>query len=129
MESRREKIIALAIELSQSWEKLPFPGIDPEAYLKLKADIKTDEEASGYTTAMFDDLMERFNVQGMKVVLGKYPASDNIFILPSESSDIENDSIFPKHLQISGVTSEKLKELISLQEKMRSLPLCNQERE
>src|SRR3989338_1247195 len=120
IESRREKIAALATELSQSWEKLPFPVIDPEAYLKLKADIKTDEEASGYTTIMFDDLVERFKTQGMKVVLGKYPGSGNVYIVPSESNDIENDSISPRHLQVSGITNENLRELISIQEKMRS---------
>ena len=95
--------------------------------MKLKADIKADEEASGYTTAMFDNLMERFKAQGMKVVLGKYPASGNVFILPSESSDIENDSIFPKHLQISEITNEKLKKLISLQEKMRSFSIRSED--
>ncbi len=120
MESRREKSIALARELSASQEIFPFPGINPEAYSKLKADIARDEGESGYTTAMFDELVERFKNQGMKVVLGKFPESGNVFILPSQSSDIENDSIFPRHLQISEEMDDRLKEFISLQGQMSS---------
>ena len=109
-EERRKEIIALAVELSENQEGFPFPGIDPEAYLKLKSE---EEELPGYATPI-DELIERFKNEGMKIVLGKYPGSGNFFILPLLSNDIENDSIFPEHLQIIGTIDERLKKLISM---------------
>jgi hypothetical protein len=100
--------ILLAKELVESQEHFPFPGIDPQAYSKIKAD---EEEALGYSTPI-DELLERFKNEGMKVVLGKHPESGNVFILPAQSDDIENDNLFPKHLLVSEEMDEKLKKLI-----------------
>jgi len=50
----------------------------------------------------------------MKVVLGKYPESGNVFILPAQSDDIVNDNLFPRHLQTNEMMGEKLKKLILL---------------
>ncbi len=108
--TRKERTIALAVELSEGRESFPFPGVDPEAYSKIKAG---QEEDPGYSTPI-DELVERFKNEGIKVVLGKHPESGNVFILPSQSDDIENDSIFPRHLQINEGMNDKLKELISL---------------
>lgn len=108
--TKKEKIIALAVELNERHETFPFSGIDQESYSKIKAD---EEEMPGYATPI-DELIERFKSEGMKVVLGKNPQSGNVFILPGQSDDIENDNLFPKHLNINEGMSETLKELISL---------------
>lgn len=111
---RKERIkqekIALVKELFESQENFPFPGIDPESLLKLRA---ADEEDPGYTTPI-DQILERFQNEGMKIVLGKHPESGNIYALPFQSNDIGNDSISPRYLLIDGVTDERLKKLISL---------------
>ena len=108
--TRKEKIIALTIELRGSHETFAFPGIDPEAYSKMKA---TDEEYPGYTTST-DELIERFKNEGAKVALGKNPESGNVFVVPAQSSDIEMDSISPQQLQLTEEMDERLKELILL---------------
>ena len=108
--TKKEQIIALALELHEGHEIFPFSGIYPESYSKIKAD---GEEMPGYATPI-DELLERFKREGMKVVLGKNPQSGNVFILPSQSDDIENDSLFPKHIQISEEMDERMKNLIAL---------------
>jgi len=111
---RREKIIALARELSESSESLPFPGLDPEAYEKLKADIAADADRSDYdiTSPTLDELVARFQSEGMKVTLGSNPLVGNVYILPMGSNDIQNESVLPKHLQITEGMDSRLKELI-----------------
>lgn len=108
--TRKERMIALARELSERRERFPFPGINPDAHAKIKAD---EEEMPGFATPI-NELVERFRNEGMKVVLGKHPESGNVFILPAESDDIENDNLFLKHLQISDGMNEKLRELVLL---------------
>lgn len=108
--TRKEKIIALAVELYENGEVFPFSGIDPESYLKMKAG---EEEDPGYTTPL-DEIIERLKSEGMKVVLGKNPQSGNVFILPAQSSNIEMDSISPRRLELSEAMNEKLRELILL---------------
>jgi hypothetical protein len=107
-EDRKKRIIALAKELSESRESISFPGIDAESYQKLKAN---DEEFPGFVTPI-DELVQRFENEGIKVVFGRDPESGNVFILPFGSNDVENDSIFPKHLQIDESMDSRLKELI-----------------
>jgi len=104
----KKEFIALARELCASQEIFPFPGIKPESLAKLRA---ADEEYPGYTTPT-DEIVERLKNEGMKVMLGKYPESGNVFILPAGSDDIEKDMIFPKHFQTNGVLNEKLRNLI-----------------
>ena len=108
--TKKEKIIALAAELNERREIFPFSGIDQESYSKIKAD---EEEMPGYATPI-DELIERFKNEGMKVVLGKNPQSGNVFVLPGQSDDIENDNLFPKHLNINDGMSDTLRELIAL---------------
>lgn len=110
-EQKKGEFIALARELSESHESFPFPGIDPESYATLKS---AEEEFPGYTTPI-NALIERFENEGIKVSLGEYPESGNVFILPFGSDDIENDSVFPRHLQIDEAMDERLKQLILLQ--------------
>lgn len=108
-ERRVGEIIALARELNEKREVFPFSGLDPVEYGKMK---ETDEEFPGFTTPI-DELLERFKIEGIKVVLGKNPESGNVFILPALSDDIEMDSIAPKQLQIVEDMSGTLRELIS----------------
>ncbi|HVB19771.1 MAG TPA: hypothetical protein VNF51_00570 [Candidatus Paceibacterota bacterium] len=107
---KKEKIIALAVELSESKEVFPFPGIDREAYATIKA---SEEEDPGYVT-LIDELIERFKNEGMRVVLGKYPASGNVFIVPAQSNNVIDDNLFPRHLQVNEGMDERLEELILL---------------
>ncbi|MFZ3043516.1 MAG: hypothetical protein WA058_00160 [Minisyncoccia bacterium] len=77
--TRKEKIIALAMELYESGEVFPFTGIDFESYSRMKSG---EEEDPGYTTPI-DEIIERLKNEGMKVVLGKNPQSGNVFVLPA----------------------------------------------
>ncbi len=63
---------------------------------------------------LLDKLIERFKNEGMKIVLGKYPKSGNIFVLPAQSNDIEIDSILLSCLQSDRVKDDRLKKLIEL---------------
>jgi len=107
-EDRKKRIIALTKELSEVQEGIPFSGINPESYPKLKAN---DVELEGLCTPI-DDLIQRFEKEGIKVVFGNDPESGNVFILPFGSNDVESDSVFPKHLQIDESMDSRLKELI-----------------
>jgi hypothetical protein len=108
--TREERIISLAKELFESNETFPFFGIDLESYLKMKAG---EAEDPGYTTPI-DENIERFKIEGMKVVQGKNPQSGNVYVLPAGSTDIEMDGIFPRQLKVSEGMDPRLKELILL---------------
>ena len=109
---KRKRYIELAKELAEGGEQFPFPGLDSESksYAKLKA---ADEKDPGYTTPI-DELIEKFEENGIKVVLGQFPESGNVFILPFNSNNIGEDMVFPKYFQISKGMDERLKELIEL---------------
>lgn len=92
--------------MSSNQETFPFPGIDPAAHERLKV---VEEEYPGFATPI-DVLVQRFRSEGIKVGIGKDPG--NVFILPAQSTDIENDSIFPRDLQISDSMDERIKKLI-----------------
>jgi hypothetical protein len=99
-EQIRNKLTTLAAELSAKTEGFTFSGIENDLFAKIKVE---QEEFPGYSTPI-DELIKRFTSEGIKVVLGNHP-------------EIENDSIFPRQLQISESTDEKIKELI-LQDRM-----------
>ena len=109
-QERVSRLLDLVRKINESGESLPFPGIDPEAYLKMK---KTDDEYLGHTTPT-DEIIGKCKEEGIKIVTGKHPESDNIFVLPSGSNDIEMDSIAPHQLSINAVKNEYLRELIRL---------------
>lgn len=100
--------IALALELSEKQERFPFPGISPDDYAKAKA---TDEAFPGYTTPI-DELIQKFQTQGMKVALGPHLEKGDVFLLPAESNDIGSDGVFPRQLEISEGMDDSLKKLI-----------------
>lgn len=107
-EQEKKERIALAIELSKRSEGFPFSGIKPESYSIIKA---VDEEYPGYTTPI-DRMIENYRTQGIKVVLGNHPESGNIYILPLNSNNIEEDGLFPEHLLVTEDMNEGLKKLI-----------------
>ena len=107
MEQRKKRIIALAKELSEAHIIYRFFGVNPDNYSKLKSE---EEEFPGFATPI-DELVQRFKDEGIKVVFGNDPESGNVFILPFLSNDIENDSIFPKHLKVDKDMDSRLKEL------------------
>lgn len=119
-QARRErvlKILELVRKINESGESLPFPGIHQEAYLKMK---KTDDEFPGYTTPT-DEIINRCKEEGIKIVLGGYPDSGSVFILPAGSNDIEMDGSISLHqLVIDNVNNEHLTELIQLTTKSQA---------
>lgn len=104
------KMQELVKKINESGESLSFPGIAPEAYLKMK---ETDENFPGYTTPT-DEIIRRCRKEGIKIVFGNDPHSGDVFVLPTGSDDIRMDSIFPRQLAIEAVTNRYLRELIEL---------------
>lgn len=109
-EQWKSEYIAFAKAMQERQERYPFPGIHREAYEKIRAD---EERYPGYSTPI-DELIARFQAEGAKVVLGKHPESGNVFILPGSSDDIEQDSIFPRHLKIVEGMDDALRKLIEM---------------
>jgi len=114
---RVAKIFNLVEKINESGESLPFPGINPEDYIKMK---KGDEKDPGYTTPT-DEIIERCKKEGIKVCMGKDPKSGNVFVLPAGSNNIGMDDVAPYQLEIDNVTNEHLKELIRLTGNNRKL--------
>jgi hypothetical protein len=111
-EQTREEITTLALELQEGGEVFTFSGIEEENYLNAKAQ---EEEYPGYTTPI-DEIIERCNKEGIKVVLGDSPESGNVFILPAGSNDLARDSIYPRQLKITDEMDERIKRLILLKQ-------------
>ena len=106
---KKSEYIRLAVELSEHPEAFPFFGINPDAYIAIK---RGEQEDPGFATPI-DVLIERFREHGLKIVLGKNPQSGNVYVLPFDSNNIEEDSIFPLHLAIHSDLDPKLRKLIS----------------
>lgn len=109
-EKRRKRKNFLTRELIDNQVKIDFPGIDHINYQKLKAD---DEEFPGFVTPI-DDLIERMEVEGIRVVFGTNTESGNMVFVPYKSDDIKCDSVLPQHLIITDDMDERIKELIVL---------------
>lgn len=105
----KEALLDVLKELSERTESIPFKGLDEEAYAKLKAE---EEEYPGMATPI-DELLKRFDEQGLKVMLGKDPKSGNAFILPFESTDVEMDSVQPGSLKVREGMDPLLVQLIN----------------
>ena len=111
-ENKYKEYIDVALELSKNLEGFTFPGITEESYAIIK---KNDEEYPGYVTSI-DEIIEKMKIQGMKVVIGKDPASGNVWLLPKDSNDI-SDSILPKFLVINDEMEDNFKKLILINRK------------
>lgn len=105
-----KEFVALAKELSENREGFPFPGIDPEEYSRMKA---TEMEFPDYTTPI-DILTDKFRSEGVRVFLGQYPESGNVYMLPAGTDKVQSEDAYisPKHLQINEAMDEKIKKLI-----------------
>ena len=101
-----ERYLVFAQSLSAISEKIPFPfsGIEEAGYQKLKAE---SEEFPGLVTHI-DELIARCNAEGIKIVVVKGKA----FVLPFRSDDVENDSIFPRFLNVSDDMDRNLRVLV-----------------
>ncbi|KKU79033.1 MAG: hypothetical protein UY04_C0019G0002 [Parcubacteria group bacterium GW2011_GWA2_47_7] len=103
-EQRKQEHIALSESLEG--RKFSFPGIS-EKYNATLSDER--DECQEYFIGTWDELTEKFRTQGMKVHTGK---NGEIYILPGDSTDVENDGIMPRHLEINDDMDEGLKLLI-----------------
>ncbi len=101
------------IALSESLEgkKFAFPGVSERYAATLRTE--REEMAAFFDVTPWDELMQKFQSQGMKVYIGK---NGETHILPGDTVDAEKgvdaDSIMPRHLEISDDMDEGLKELI-----------------
>lgn len=108
-ERERLHSVALAIELSEEQEILPFPGVDPYQYSLVKI---TEAEYPGFGTPI-DELIVRLKNEGMKFVMSDDPKkSGTFFILPALSNDKVNDSILPRQLDAVLGIDDRLKQII-----------------
>lgn len=88
--------LALAEKLLPREEPLPFPGVDEASLAKLRAE---EIDYPGFATPV-DELISKM-ANGIKLSLGVHPEIGNVYILPFSSDDIENDSLSPRHLNIT----------------------------
>jgi hypothetical protein len=102
----RRNFIRLAHQLIESADKpiLPFPGLKPEVYEKIKSE---EEEYPGYTRPI-DERLERFKNEGMKLVFTKYsdinkPESCNILVMPG-LSDLNDTEIIENSLLLQNLS-------------------------
>ncbi|MSR85609.1 hypothetical protein EXS71_04220 [Candidatus Uhrbacteria bacterium] len=103
----REECVPLAKELSEKREGFPFKGLDEKYY----AEIKATEDGNPFVTPI-DELIEKFEAQGIKVNSGSHPEAGNVFILPLNSDDVYSDSVHPRHLKVTDDMDPRLKQLI-----------------
>ena len=109
-EQMKGEYIGLAKELSERAEAFAFPGVNEDSYAELKA---TEEEGQGYITPI-DDIVVRLQDEGIKVVLGEHPENGDVYILPQGSSDIQQDSILPRHLMATEDMEPELRKLVDM---------------
>jgi len=111
--AKEEKILR-AYELFLNGEVFPFTGIKLATYNRIKTDQEEEIELMGQTVCTpIDELLERYENEGLKVVLGKNPESGNVFVLPRDSDDIVNDSFLLSTLSLDGDIDQRLFDLIN----------------
>jgi len=110
----KASVIELAAELSESGEVFPFPGLNPEMYALIKAE---QAKNPGFTTPI-DELIARFETEGVKVVLTKYPESGNFILLPAGSDNIFDDMLMPDNLVINSDSDSELSTLLTKKESL-----------
>lgn len=98
-----QEYIRVAEGPSEHVEAFPFHGLSESGYQTLKAE---SEEFPVYATPI-DQLIERFRTEGIKIVVD----NGRVFVLPIESVDIENDSVFPRFLEVSSDMDPDLRRL------------------
>lgn len=110
-ERAARKLECAALAESLEGQQFAFPGISERYNATLSAERA---ECQDFFIGTWDELTEKFKAQGIKVHTGK---NGEIYILPAESTDVENDGIMPRHLEISADMDEGLKKLITNNQK------------
>lgn len=106
------RILWLVEKINESGEIIPFPGINPEAYSNMKKD---EDEFPDFSTPI-DEIIERCEKEGVRIVLGKNPESGNFWVVPADSTEYLMDCIPPHVLVLETIGNEHLKELIQLKQ-------------
>ena len=108
--NKAAEVVTLAKELIERNESFPFPSIDPDALSKMRAD---DFEFPGYVTPV-DTLLDRCRTEGIRVTLGKYPESGNVYIVPAGENEMGNENmrLLPRHLQVNETMDRTLRALV-----------------
>lgn len=111
-DERRLHMKILAEKLSQNPEPFLFSGIDPDEYERLKED---DQTVSGYYIPI-DQRIERFQKEGVRVVVGQREGNNEIVVVPALTSteEIKRYALFPRQLQSTPGMDEQFAELIQL---------------
>ncbi|MFA6376251.1 MAG: hypothetical protein WCX69_02500 [Candidatus Paceibacterota bacterium] len=120
----KERLKAVRIDLARElggMERIKFPGIDDEAFLKLEGEAAA-LEAAGYDLSRITpikDLTERLASGDMRMVTTECVT----LVAPAgcKEEEIEGNSVFPRHLRIVDGMNEKLKELIEADRELYSL--------
>jgi hypothetical protein len=107
-----ERTLTLVEKFNRETEVYPFVGIDPEVYKRMKQD---DIDYPGFTTPI-DEILQRLNDEGMKVVTGEgdHLESGNIYVLPASTDDTLEYGTLVEKLLISDGMDSTLRELIEL---------------
>ncbi len=95
---RREatvRILELGRELYESEQVCKWPGLKPSAYQSLKKD---EEEFPGFVTPI-DELIERFEAEGMTFIIDPSGKNQEVFVVPAGSDNVQMESLLPRHLQ------------------------------
>ena len=109
---KMSEYLRLAVELSEHPEAFLFFGIDDAVYQTMKKGEEEVDPDYPDTTTPIDARVARLQLHGMKIVPGKNPQSGMVYVLPGDSDDIENDGLFPRHLNIHDDMDPRIKKLI-----------------
>lgn len=99
------------VERCEFGEVFPFPGLRPERYEAMKRDW---EEEPGYATDV-DELLGRFEREGMKVVFTNDPTSGNVLLMPSLSNDPVSDSLMPRSILSEDILDDTLRDMVLME--------------
>jgi len=111
-EKRKKEIFKLALELIESGETFPFPGVSKAFYNKSKIE-EVDFVEMGLVTPI-DDVIEKFQREGMKVVLGDDPMAINVLVIPGPNTKIDADSFLIQNLDIIRFMDPRIVKLIEV---------------
>lgn len=105
----KEEYLRLAGELSQHEGGFKFPGINADDY----SELRTTEDPTGNGPTPIDVLLERFEKEGMKIVVRKNSLGESVYVLPLESNTIEADALLPSYLKDTPDTDPEIRSLIA----------------
>ncbi len=99
-----QQYLVIAERLSGYNESLPFQGLEEAGYQKLKAE---SDEFPEYVIPI-DDLIQRFEAEGIKIVVEK----GRVYVVPFNSTVTNDNCIFPRFLKVTDGMDNNLKTLI-----------------